>query len=218
MIAIRTTTDWTTATIDWTDGVTPLTWTPTAAVHDVRALTDELTAWLLAQYGVAATWSWSRFSSGITEIQVQLDGSLDYVASAAAVTLLGIAPPNETSAGTITWFDAVGVAIPRRVSPGGINGAYIGNWEQYRPGMMPGTAQGATSAQPPGTSSYRPIIRWTAIDYEVATLRNAIAVASNPRTAAIYDVDAAVWRDVSFGAVTIRSAPAHHSVSVEALG
>jgi hypothetical protein len=215
MIAIRTTSDWTTATVDFTDGVTPLTWTPSASVHDARAAADDLAAWLLAQYGVIMVWTWDRFSTGVSQVDISTDGSFEWMASAAAQTLLGFDPAIGSGHGW-DWFDAVGVLVPRRAATD--DGAYIGNWEQSRPGMMPGTAQGAISAQPPGTSSYRPIIRWTAIDYEVATLRNALAVASNPRTAAIYDVDAAVWRDVSFGAVTIRSAPAHHSVSLEALG
>jgi hypothetical protein len=223
MIAIRTTDDWTTATIDWTDGVTPLTWTPSASVHDARAAADDLAAWLLAQYGVIMTWTWDRLTPGTPRVEIILNSSLGYIASAAAIALLGPDPTSSVDTSNIDFYTPRSVIVPLRSGvvyeglPAG-GAAYIGNWEQSRPGMMPGTAQGAISAQPPGTSSYRPIIKWTANDYEVAVLRNSLAVASNPRTAAIYDVDAAVWRDVSFGAVTIRSAPARHSVSVEALG
>ena len=201
MICLRTTDDWTTATITLDDGGGgPQVFTPTAAVHDARAAAVEFAAFFTATYAVTPTIGYLRLATTGATIRFIAGVPFTIAYNTAGLALFG---------GTDTTDDAFDWSAP--------SGAVAGVFSQFSdesrihlsqpakttPGVRPAASVGAICAQPPGTSLNRVRAMSSAGDIDVAQLRNALEVAANPRTAVVYDANSGNWIAVAVGDVAV---------------
>lgn len=200
MICLRTTDDWTTATITLDDGGGPQVFTPTAAVHDARAAAVEFAAFFTATYAVTPTIGYLRLATTGATIRFIAGAPFAIAYNTAGLALFG---------GTDTTDDAFDWSAP--------SGAVAGVFSQFSdesrihlsqpakttPGVRPAASAGAICAQPPGTSLNRVRAMSSAGDIDVAQLRNALEVAANPRTAVVYDANSGNWIAVAVGDVAV---------------
>jgi hypothetical protein len=89
MICLRTTDDWTTATITTDDGGGPQVFTPTSAVKDARAAAVEFAAFLTATYGVATTIEYLRIAATGATIRISNPDPYTITYSTAGLAIYG---------------------------------------------------------------------------------------------------------------------------------
>jgi hypothetical protein len=114
MICLRTTDDWTTATITLDDGGGPQVFTPTSAVKDARAAAVEFAAFLTATYAVTPTIEYLRLATTGATIRIIAGAPFAIAYNAAGLALFG---------GTDTTDDAFDWAAP--------SGAVAGVFSQF---------------------------------------------------------------------------------------
>ena len=200
MICLRTTDDWTTATITLDDGGGPQVFTPTSAVKDARAAAVEFAAFLTATYGVATTIEYLRIAATGATIRISNPDPYTITYSTAGLAIYGGVDGVDAQ---FVWTGPSG-AVAGLVAPGSEESRiYLSQPVKTTPGVRPAASVGAICAQPPGTSLNRVRAMSSAGDIDVAQLRNALEVAANPRTAVVYDANSGNWFAVAVGDVAV---------------
>ena len=200
MICLRTTDDWTTATITTDDGGGPQVFTPTSAVKDARAAAVEFAAFLTATYGVATTIEYLRIAATGATIRISNPDPYTITYSTAGLAIYGGVDGVDAQ---FVWTGPSG-AVAGLVAPGSEESRiYLSQPVKTTPGVRPAASVGAICAQPPGTSLNRARCASYAGDVDIAQLRAALDVAANPRTAVVYDTVNDRWLAVAVGDVAV---------------
>lgn len=199
MIVFRTRDDWSTVSIDVTDGITPSTWNCSSSVRDAKAALEDLAAHMGSTYGDAGVVTWADSAAGIASGFVTTSGTYDYTPDTEAQALLGVSAGSAdvlealAPSGVVACYRTVAEQPTVAVSPG---------VPDFRATARPAASVGAVAMASPGTAAT--LYRCAAYlrEFALPAMRAALQVARNPRTAQVYD--GASWTVQAVGPISFR--------------
>lgn len=200
-IAPLTSEDWASIEVQFDDGVTQDTWT--TSTTDAYSAIADLISWLASIYGVTAT-----CEVGITSSVMTLGGTFDYVANAAAQSVLGMST-FENGVETFAFEPATLLVTAWGEVP-----ALVRAWNTDRVAA----SQGAPSPQANAHQAQRATVPVIMNATQAARWRYCLEVAVNPRQAYVWVEALAGWYLVTIGAAKPEPAGAiRYRMNVEVL-